>query len=110
MTRIFQKCLPQAVNLMKIRAHIFVNGRVQGVFFRSETKYEARKRGVKGWVRNLPDGRVEAVFEGEEKEVKALIEFCKHGPPGARVTDVHVLMESYTGEFGDFEIRYGYRF
>jgi len=62
---------------MKVRAHVFVSGRVQGVFFRHETRREARMRGVKGWVRNLPDGRVEAVFEGEEEAVKELIEFCK---------------------------------
>jgi acylphosphatase len=95
---------------MNIRAHVFVRGRVQGVFFRSEIRHEARKHGVKGWVRNLPDGRVEAVFEGEEREVEALIEFCKRGPSGARVAGVYVTMENYTGEFGDFEIRYGYRF
>jgi acylphosphatase len=95
---------------MKVRAHVFVSGMVQGVFFRSETQYEAKKRGVTGWVRNLPDGRVEAVFEGEEEKVKELINFCKHGPPGARVTGVDVLWENYKGEFKDFEIRYGYRF
>lgn len=76
---------------MNVRAHVFVSGRVQGVFFRSETKCEAKRRGVTGWVRNLPDGRVEAVFEGEEKSVKELIEFCKRGPPGARVSNVEVI-------------------
>lgn len=91
---------------MKVRAHIFVSGRVQGVFFRSETKREAKKHNVTGWVRNLPDGRVEAVFEGEEENVKQLINFCRHGPPGAKVTGVEVKWESYTGEFKDFEIRY----
>ncbi len=95
---------------MKVRAHILIGGRVQGVFFRSETHYEARKSGVKGWVRNLPDGRVEAVFEGEEEAVKAVIEFCKHGPPGARVTSVNLTWETYLGEFKDFAIRYGYQF
>jgi len=91
---------------MKVRAHVFVSGRVQGVFFRSETRYEARLRGVKGWIRNLPDGRVEAIFEGEEEAVKELIEFCRRGPPGAKVTKVDVKWEDYTGEFRDFEIRY----
>ncbi|MEM2147368.1 MAG: acylphosphatase [Candidatus Bathyarchaeia archaeon] len=91
---------------MNVRAHVFVNGRVQGVFFRYETRREARKHGVKGWVRNLPDGRVEAVFEGEEETVKKLIEFCKSGPPGAKVVKVDVKWEDYAGEFKDFEIRY----
>lgn len=91
---------------MKVRAHVFVSGMVQGVFFRSETRHEARLRGVKGWVRNLRDGRVEAVFEGEEEAVKHLIEFCKRGPPGARVAKVDVKWEKYTGEFNGFEIRY----
>lgn len=96
------------VRELRIRAHVWVSGRVQGVFFRSETQEEARKRGVKGWVRNLPDGRVEAVFEGEENAVNELIEFCKRGPPGAVVTSIKVVMENYTGEFKDFVIRYGY--
>ena len=91
---------------MKTRAHVFVNGRVQGVFFRSETKYEARKHSVKGWVRNTPDNRVEAVFEGEEENVKRLVEFCKRGPPAARVTQFDVKLEPYSGNFADFEIEY----
>lgn len=62
---------------MKTQAHVFVSGRVQGVFFRSEMRREATRRGVRGWVRNLPDGRVEAIFEGEEQNVKALVEFCR---------------------------------
>ena len=56
----------------------------------------------------MPDGRVEAVFEGEQGNVKKLIEFCKRGPPGARVTNTDVIWENYTGEFRDFEIRHGY--
>jgi acylphosphatase len=95
---------------MKVRAHVFISGMVQGIFFRSETRNEAKKLGVKGWVRNLSDGRVEAVFEGEEKSVKELIEFCRRGPLGARVTGVDITWENYTGEFRNFEVRYGYRF
>ena len=95
---------------MKVRAQVFISGMVQGVFFRSETRDEAKKLGVKGWVRNLSDDRVEAVFEGEEKSVKGLIEFCRRGPPGARVTDLDIIWENYTGEFRNFEVRYGYRF
>ena len=92
---------------MKARAHVFVSGRVQGVFFRSETKHNADHHDVKGWVRNLPDDRVEALFEGEKEAVEALIEFCKHGPYGARVTNVDLTWENYTGEFYRFKIKYG---
>ena len=88
-----------------MRARVFIRGRVQGVFFRSETKHEAKKHGVNGWARNLPDDRVEAVFEGEEEDVKRLIEFCKRGPPAARVASARVTWERYSGEFRDFEIR-----
>lgn len=91
---------------MRIRAHVFVSGRVQGVFFRSRTRYEAKRRNVTGWVRNLSDGRVEAVFEGEKDDVEMLIRFCNGGPPGARVTKVETLREKYAGEFADFRIRY----
>jgi acylphosphatase len=85
-----------------------VAGRVQGVFFRAETKREAERYGVKGWVRNTSDGNVEAVFEGEEESVKRLIEFCRLGPSGAEVTRVNVRWEPYREEFRRFEVRYGY--
>ncbi|HVP26802.1 MAG TPA: acylphosphatase [Candidatus Bathyarchaeia archaeon] len=91
---------------MKARAHALVSGRVQGVFFRSETKHEAERCGVKGWVRNLSDGRVEAVFEGEEESVRRLVEFFERGPPDAEVTSADVVWEPYRGEFKGFEIRY----
>ena len=71
---------------MKVRAHVFVSGRVQGVFFRGETLNVARRMDVNGWVRNLSDGRVEAIFEGEKKNVEEVVDFCKRGPPGAYVT------------------------
>jgi len=77
---------------------------VQGVFFRSETAQEAHTYGVNGWIRNLSDGRVEAVFEGENKNVRKLIEFCKHGPLYAMVTSVDVFWEGYKGEFKDFKM------
>ena len=92
---------------MKARAHMFVSGRVQGVFFRLQAKHNADRHDVKGWVRNLPDGRVEAMFEGEKEAVEALIEFCKHGPSGARVTNVNLRLESYIGDFNKFRIKYG---
>jgi len=72
----------------RTRAHVFVSGRVQGVFFRNTTQEEARKRGVDGWVRNLDDGRVEAVFEGPEEGVEEMVEFCHEGPERARVEGV----------------------
>ncbi|MEM4674702.1 MAG: acylphosphatase [Nitrososphaerota archaeon] len=90
---------------LKVRARVIVSGRVQGVFFRDTTRREAKQRGVTGWVRNLPDGRVEAVFEGEKEAVEALIEFCKRGPPAARVTNVEIFWEEYKGEFKDFKIK-----
>ena len=91
---------------MKARAHVYVSGRVQGVFFRSETQDEALRHGLTGWVQNLPDGRVEAVFEGEKENVERLVEFCRRGPPGARVTKVDVTWEDYTGEFRSFSISF----
>ncbi len=85
---------------------MFISGLVQGVFFRSKTSAEARRQGVTGWVRNLFDGRVEAVFEGERESVKRLLGFCRTGSAGARVTKVDVVWEAYTGEFSSFEIKY----
>jgi len=90
---------------MKTRVHVFVSGRVQGVFFRQKTKQQAESFGVTGWVRNLPDGRVEAVFEGDEEAVKALVEYCHHGPSYARVTNIDASWEDYRGEFSDFKMR-----
>ena len=88
------------------RAHVFVSGKVQGVYFRATTREEARERGVTGWVRNLDDGRVEAVFEGERGYVESMGEVCHEGSSAARVKDVEVEWEDATGGFGGFEIRY----
>jgi len=85
-----------------VRAHIFVSGKVQGVFFRSSIKAEADRRGVRGWVRNLPDGRVEAVFEGPRADVEACVDWCRHGPAGAHVTGVEVDWEAAEGAAGAF--------
>ena len=90
---------------MKVRAQVFVSGRVQGVFFRVETRYEANKRNVAGWVRNTSDGGVEAIFEGENEDVEKLVDFCRSGPPGAQVTKIDVHMGEYAAEFSDFKIR-----
>ena len=91
---------------MKVQAHVFVSGRVQGVFFRQETREQATKLNVTGWVRNTYDDRVEAVFAGEKESVDRLIEFCRRGPLYAQVTSVEVVWEKFVGEFKDFRIRY----
>lgn len=91
---------------MKVRAHVHIGGYVQGVFFRYHTQELAQRLGVSGWVRNLRDGRVEAVFEGEREQVEEMVKFCRRGPPGARVTDVDIKWEGYRGEFSEFEVRY----
>lgn len=87
------------------RVHIWISGKVQGVFFRHHTKKLALELGVNGWVKNLPDGRVEAVFEGDNEKVEKMIEFCRRGPPLAEVENIEVKEENVKGEKG-FEILY----
>ncbi|MEM3616164.1 MAG: acylphosphatase [Candidatus Methanomethylicia archaeon] len=89
-----------------VRAHIFVSGRVQGVFFRSNMRNIAHTYGISGWVRNTSDGRVEAVLEGSEDAVKRVIEWAHRGPPLAHVDNVEIFWEEYKGEFRNFRIRY----
>ena len=86
------------------RAIILVTGRVQGVFYRSCTRDAAQQIGVTGWVRNLPDGTVEAVFEGDMDKVQKMIEWCRQGSPLSRVHKVEVLDETFTGEFDRFAV------
>ncbi len=90
---------------MNVRAHIFVSGKVQGVFFRAKTMQEAIRLGVNGWVRNLPDGRVEAIFEGEKQAVDAAIDFCRKGPRGSVITVFDLKWEPFSGEFKSFKVR-----
>lgn len=90
----------------KVRARAIISGRVQGVFFRMETKQAADRFGVSGWVRNLKDGTVEALFEGDQERVDAVIDWCRAGPPHAKVTDVAVTWREYTGEFSGFNIAF----
>jgi acylphosphatase len=89
---------------LQARAHVFVSGKVQGVYFRQNTLQAANTYGVFGWVRNLPDGRVEAVFEGDEAAVNRVVEWCRTGPPAARVDSLDVEKEKYAGEFSSFAI------
>lgn len=88
---------------MKKRAHIIVEGDVQGVYYRATTAEVAEKNNVSGWVKNKPDGTVEAVFEGEESDVIKVIEWCRIGPIRARVDDVIVTWEEFQGEFDEFK-------
>jgi len=90
-----------------VRAHILVSGRVQGVFFRGATERSAKRYNVTGWVRNLPDGRVEAILEGDKEAVESVIEFCSRGPPGAYVRNLDISWEDWVGEFADFKITRG---
>ena len=90
----------------KARARVIVEGRVQGVFFRHHTQAAAFRLGVRGWVKNRRDGRVEAVFEGDREKVDQIIQWCHRGPSEARVKNVIVVWEEYTEEFEDFSVTY----
>ena len=89
-----------------VRAHAVISGRVQGVFFRMETKYAADRLGVCGWVKNKLDGSVEAVFEGDKVRVSAVLDWCRDGPPAARVDRLEVIWEDYSGEFDTFDVTF----
>ncbi len=89
------------------RAHITVEGLVQGVCFRVSTVEEARRHGLTGWVRNNPDGTVEAVIEGDKEAVERLLEWCHRGPPDARVSQVTLNWDEYRDEFSEFKCLLG---
>ncbi len=88
------------------RAHVFIKGHVQGVGFRHFTKTNARQHKIEGWVKNLADGRVEAVFEGEEEQVRKMIDLVHEGPRASRVSDVDVEWQEPDGNFGNFRVTY----
>ncbi len=90
--------------MAKKRAHVVVSGRVQGVWFRESTRQEAISRGISGWVRNLHDGRVEAVLEGDAVEVEKVVDFMRHGPKFASVTEARINYEEFRSEFETFLI------
>ena len=86
------------------RVHVQIRGRVQGVFFRAEARARAESLGVAGWVRNAPDGSVEAVFEGDDQRVDSMVDWCRRGPSGAQVDEVELQPQQPTGETG-FSVR-----
>lgn len=88
------------------RAHVYIQGRVQGVFFRATTRDKALTLDVKGWVKNCPDGRVEAVFEGKKDAVEKLVTWCRKGPEGAFVNHIDVNWEKCLNEFNTFSVIY----
>ncbi len=84
--------------------HLYIGGKVQGVYFRQGMKETAEKNNVTGWVKNLPDKRVEAVLEGEDSNVDAVIDWSRFGPPGASVEEIKILNETSGEDLLDFEI------
>jgi len=88
----------------KVRVHVLIEGRVQGVFFRASTRDEARARGLAGWVRNRADGRVEAVFEGDKTVVDNMLAWCRKGPPYSYVDNVDINWQPYQGDLLDFRV------
>jgi len=91
---------------MLVNVHVIISGRVQGVWFRANTKQMAEQLGLTGWVRNTSDGCVEAVFEGEEHLINKMIEWCNQGSPLSKVKNVDVKNQESTNEFSDFSIRH----
>lgn len=88
------------------RVHLFIEGRVQGVFYRAFTRDVAISLGINGWVKNLYDGRVEAIFEGDNSLIEKAVNKCRKGPPGSLVKEIDILREEYSGELKGFEIKY----
>lgn len=87
------------------RAHVYVSGQVQGVFFRDSTRDKAEQLGLTGWVKNLPDGRVEALFEGPPEKVQEMIQWCEQGPSQATVEEVDAEFEAPQEDLKSFEVR-----
>ena len=86
------------------RAHVYVSGDVQGVFFRDSTREKAQQLGLSGWVKNLPDGRVEALFEGPSEKVREVVRWCEQGPPHAAVDNVDVEFDTAREDLSGFEV------
>lgn len=92
--------------MVNARVHLFIEGRVQGVFYRAFTRDSAARLGLKGWAKNLYDGRVEVVFEGDKEDIEEAIQECRKGPPGSSVHEIEVVWEEYSGNYKGFEIKY----
>jgi acylphosphatase len=92
--------------MAKSRVKVIVKGIVQGVNFRYYSQRQAAKFNVSGWVKNLPDGSVAAVFEGDEQDVEAMVQWCRRGPPSAHVTELIAQPEEYRGEFSSFSVKF----
>lgn len=86
------------------RAHVLVSGQVQGVFFRDSTRQKAEELGLSGWVKNVPEGQVEALFEGSSESIREMVDWCKEGPQRASVENVDVDFESAGGDLESFEV------
>ena len=91
---------------MKLKAHVIISGRVQGVWFRASVKNKAEQLGINGWVRNTDNGNVEAIFEGNEKNIEEMLKWCSHGPSLAKVDNVEVTKQPASNEFDQFSVRY----
>ncbi len=92
--------------MTKQRVRLIVKGKVQGVFFRQALKVMAKKHNLSGWVKNLQNGRVETLLEGEDMDVSTVVEWCHAGPANARVEDIEIKNEKFKGEFSKFEVLY----
>ncbi len=92
--------------MKRVRAHVLIEGRVQGVCYRLDARRAALQRNLTGWVKNLRDGRVEAVFEGKDSDVESMLKWCQVGPALARVDKIHVEWAPYSGEFNGMEITF----
>jgi acylphosphatase len=90
----------------KARSHVFIEGMVQGIFYRAFTRNIAYSLSLNGWVKNLRDGRVEAIFEGKKDLIEQVIKKCYEGPPGAQVTNIEVKWEEFIGDLKGFTIRF----
>jgi acylphosphatase len=94
--------------MQKARVHLIIHGYVQGIFYRASTRETALRLGLNGWVRNMADGNVEALFEGSVENLQNAIEWCRQGPPGAKVTRIDEKWSDSKTEFDSFEIRHGF--